>query len=87
MTGSLSCSLPLGRDVMSSTIIIVFCLRIFEQARCRLVAVLILVLPDVVHLLYLQHLHHENHDELHGTGGQNKIRDHVLRPQMFSGFD
>lgn len=43
--------------------------RLFEQA-CCLVAFFVLVLPDVVHLLQLQHLHYEYHDKLHRAGNK-----------------
>lgn len=67
---------------MSSTIIIVFCLRVIKQARCHLAAVLVLVLPDIVHFLHLQHLHHENHNELRRTG----VHKQETEIRLFSGL-
>lgn len=62
------CSSPLFGDVMSSTTILDPCLRFAEQTCCCLAVLFLLVLPDVVHLLHLQHLHYEKHDELHTAG-------------------
>lgn len=68
------CSSPLGSNVMSRTIIVVFCPRARGQTRCRIGPVFILVLPDVIHFLHFQHLHHENDDELHTTGDEIQIK-------------
>lgn len=67
---------------MSSTIIVVFCPRAREQTRCRIVSVFILVLPDVIHFLQLQHLHHENDDELHTTGDEIQIKRKEKKKQQ-----
>lgn len=47
---------------MSGIVIAVFCPRMPA-------AVLVLVLPNIVHLLYFQQLHYKNHNELHKAGG------------------
>lgn len=75
---------PLVSVVMSSiiigVIIAVICgrrLRVLEQARCCLGALLLLVLPDVIHLLHLQHFYYEDDDEL--VGGMKTYRpNHIL---------
>lgn len=59
--------------MMSSTIVVAF-LRVCEQTCCRIVPVFILVLPDVIHLLQLQHLHYENHDELHTVEDKTQLK-------------
>lgn len=78
MTGTVSRSSPLGSDVMSSTIIVVFCPRVSEQTCCRFAAVFILILPDIIHFLHLQHLHHENHDELHKAGKKKQQSEQIV---------
>lgn len=57
---------------MSSTTVLVSCLRFAEQTSCCLAVLFLLVLPDVVHFFHLQHLDYENHDELHTAGMEQR---------------